>query len=247
MLTRKALDTSPLKNQAPVIAWEHMRQLAEYLWIEENPKNKGSKYNRKQAATMIFITAFSGARWIDAARLKWEDMRVLTREHRKFVQIYIRISKTNIEGTSLEAITLPHLPDSTNCPVKALTRWWIYTGKPTAGFIFPCHKFGLFNYSNYTDGRAAHRNVTAAAEKLGWSVKPFKHTNRKTASVTLAALNVDRLALTRHLRWQPNSPMPDLYIGLYLTNMQNAPASILASNIEQNRLECQRQFALSPK
>ena len=93
-----ALDTSPTKNQAPVIAWKDMCNLAQSLWHIAPKLRKGSLYHRRQASTMIYLTAFSGARWIDVARLQWQDVHVIHKPHRSFVQIYIRISKTNIEG-----------------------------------------------------------------------------------------------------------------------------------------------------
>ena len=126
-------------KKAPQIKWEHMFELAKTLFLTKQPKYKGSMLKRKAAAVGLVISLFSGMRWGDIVKIKWQDLRKFTRDGKQYLVIKLRATKTVWDASLNQPIFLPFLGSKHQfkykCPVYYLKKFWIFLGKPRTNFL----------------------------------------------------------------------------------------------------------------
>ena len=98
--------------------WFH---LAESLFKAKTPNYRFSSFKIK--AAVIYFSTYSGMRWGDLIRLKWQDLQKVVRPHVTFIIIKLKSSKTEWDGATSQAIVLPLLGKNYkwNCPVLYCT------------------------------------------------------------------------------------------------------------------------------
>ena len=213
---RSILDLHPKsQNKTKYLPIKRLKQLGLRLWKSDLKLMSGAK---NRCASMVLLTCWlSGARTIDALRLRWEDLKIVNNSSGKFVVAKIRHSKGNV-GKRPEQLTFLQLDDPEMDIIKRLHRWWKFQGKPVTGHIF-CDKITKVPYQR----AQIVRSMRQMAKKLKWPEEnwPRAHTGRKSVVLLLLKLGVTPQSLRIFLRWGPESQMPAYYqgTGLETTDM----------------------------
>ena len=116
------------------------------------------------------------------------------------VVIVIRRSKTDQERSGYE-IGLPHHPDETICPVRALQRWLDAAGIEKGALFRTFEWSGTRMRSSRIDGKGVARLVKRAAKAAGITADVSGHTLRAgfVTSAAKAGISIDRIAnVSRH-------------------------------------------------
>ena len=217
-----AIETNFKVKKAPTFPWETAKKWAKYLWSKNENSFLKSK-RRKMTCLMIYLTWFGGLRWVDAIRLKWDDVEIIRRQ-KIFVLIKCRITKANVDAHAEHFCTLAtNLERPDDCPVRTLLEYWSFSGRPRAGYFFRTSSEGADLDSTYD-------SLVSAAQKFDKSHKPGKHSGRISCVNTLVALGAKPDAIKKHMNWGPNSEMISHYVSSHLVTLPEAPASILQNN-----------------
>lgn len=211
-------------KSAPVISISEMMSLAKELWNSTNPMQRGSKYKRRAAATAIALATYSGLRWVDVTRLKWEDLQIQRNRENSpiFLRIRLRRNKTTMDNERRLTVTIAATANVSLCPLKYLKKWWHFTGRQLRGYVFPV------NTSTHMLGDQLIYQARKMALRLNWSVLPGKHTCRVSLVVHLFDKGFTIDEICRHFHWAPNSAMPFRYLSDRLEQREGAIAQALA-------------------
>ena len=175
----------------------------------------------------IFLTAKSGARWIDLHRLRWEDLKFKSENGHVIVQAPLRFSKNNLTNNVPQAYqwASSNSENTDDCPWKVFKRWWYWCGKPRKGFVFSdgrgnqlCDKSTI----DFVQRQAKHKL------KLPKHQIPTKHSGRVTYVLTLDKLNVSKRSIIRSMNWRTDT-MINYYMNTRSMCSKGAPALKLAS------------------
>ena len=223
------------KKQAPVIPWNITKRIANCLWRDTSVP-RGSNITtirkRKAAATILLLVATSGGRWVDAHRLKWEDLIFKDDGETKFVQAPLRFSKNNLTNNLPQALSWAKSTSSnpSDCPWTIFQRWWIWCGRPKKGFIFSDRK------GNQLNGNTTIYYVQQQAKKLNLPDHhiPRKHSGRVTMILTLDKLNVNKRTIIRGMNWRTDQ-MINYYMNRRAMCSKGAPSHVL-SKLENGQL-----------
>ena len=228
---------APLKHPQP------LRQAMLNLYYNRIDSRK--KYARKFshlrllrnkiAALQALVTFYSGRRWIDSTRIRWDNMSVLNVTGKISLKFYIACSKAN-QGNRNEGITLMQ-DGSKLCPVRLLIEFWILSGRPKFGFVFPClnpkakfpkfelcdqwlsrrcpgHRLGkkIYTCNGEIDGNSSFGVYRRAIKSLGYRNLPTKNSFRRLVTIMSHKLDLTRDQITTTLGWKYDSPMPNHYL-----------------------------------
>ena len=215
----------PTKH-APIIKIDKMIDLARQLWDAKFPRNLGSLNKRRMAALQIMICCFSGARWVDCCRIAWNRLNINKFSHGTFVQFHLPFSKADIGNSNSKIITISSTSDPRKCPVEFLKKFWIFKGKPTAGFIFSVK-------NTHINGNCTYYQMQTFAKKLNWTVLPTKHSLRVAFCVFLSLNNVPREKIIQALNWKFDTTMIQRYVAWHTAQAPDAPAALIARELDK--------------
>lgn len=216
-------------KQAPFITTVRALQIANALWQDDKiSRGVGWKAirTRKRASTALVLAAYTGGRWIDIHRLKWEDLKISKTPTKTFLIAEMRMSKNNLCNEVPQRLSWARSPDtdSPDNPINWLMKYWETEGKPKKGFIFrpdidtPIEKWG----------NATIKQVQKAAKNLKVPEIPTKHSPRVTMAVTLFNMGVKKSRINRFMNWK-TSQMQERYINTRDAQLSGAPAHRLSS------------------
>ena len=226
-------------RQAPVIPIPKLMQLAWALWYPQEKVQKGSLYKRRAGATILAICAFTGNRWIDTCRLKWEDLKLEKSNGLWFAFFKMRVSKTTFGSRRPIWCSMYETTTKRQCPIEMLVMWWRFTGQKQAGFLFP-------NHATHDNGDGPYNQVRTVATKLASELQlaqaPSKHTPRNTLVATMFHLGFSLDAIRRKFNWVTDSDMPHHYLSFKLDKVPSAIARTLSLTVHFNALEFQNEL-----
>lgn len=226
-----------MSKSAPIIPIPTMMELAWRLWQATTPVQRGSSYRRKAAATAIAISCFTGNRWGDTTRLKWQDLR-LSKDPQSgliFIFFHMRVTKTGNTGTAPIWASMYQNKTYKMCPYELLHCWWRYTGRKQSGFLFP-------QGDTCMDSEKLFYPVRRMAIKLNMDPAPQKHTARNTLVATLFAMKVPLEEIRRRFNWTSTSEMPFRYVRHHLDRLPQSVSYGLAQRLQNNDLPAQDNF-----
>ena len=240
-----------------------IRKLIRELWFRTHtrakrptPISREKMVRRRMTAIMTLIVSVTGRRWIDIARLRWEFAKIHHLKHATLIKIGIFISKPNKKGRRNESITL--IKDETDlCPITLLLKYWVISGKPKTGWIFPCvHKSRIYKtnslYDEWNayccvpghkqgskrleclgeiDGDTSETLMKRTAIKVGFLSPPTKHTFRRTLVVMALKLGIPRDRINEHFGWNFDSKMIAHYVQDHLGTEQNGLPNLISKNM----------------
>ena len=252
-------------NHAPLKRPEPLRQamLNLYYRTKNSDKRFAKRFSTKRllrnkiAALQALATFWSARRWIDCSRLRWDNMVVIKVAGKISLKFFIACSKAN-QGNRNEGITM--MQDGSNlCPVRLFIEFWILSGRPKYGFVFPCmhkkakypsfelcdqwlskrcpgHKLGKKKYTcnGEINGESSFGVFAREAEKLGFTELPTKNTFRRVGCIMAHQLNLTRQQITTTLGWKHDSDMPNHYLQDELATAKSGLAYKLAEKIRNN-------------
>lgn len=213
---------------APCVPIPTLMMLAWKLWDAKTPVQTGAIFNRRAAATALAICTYTGNRWIDTIRLRWEDMTISqdSEDEKKFIFFKLRITKSTDAG--LRPIWASMYENGVNgmCPFELLSKWWIFTGKKKHGFMF-------FENRSFMNGTAVFYQVKSLAVRLQLDPVPRKHSPRNTLVATLFQMGFSLEEIRRRFNWTITSEMPIHYLKYRLDKLPNSVAAKLAQMTKQ--------------
>ena len=232
-------------KQAPFITTVRALQIAHNLWNDDIVRRgRGPRAIRtgRRAATALVLAAYSGGRWIDLHRLKWEDLRKTKTPTQTFLIAEMRMSKNNTCNEVPQRLSWArsHETDSPDNPINWLLKYWEYEGKPRTGFIFkPDIETAIEKW-----GDATIKQVRNAAKRLNIpeSEIPSKHSARVTMAVTLFNMGVKKSRINRFMNWK-TSQMQERYINTRDSQLPGAPAHRL-STISSASLQAVQKYLI---
>ena len=218
-------------KQAPFITTIRALEIANALWNDNQVRRgRGLRAIRtgKRAATALVMAAYSGGRWIDIHRLKWEDLRTTKTPSQTFLIAEMRMSKNNTCNEVPQRLSWArsHETDSPDNPINWLLKFWEYEEKPRKGFIFkpdidtPIEKWG--------DATIKQVRNMAGRLRIPKPELPTKHSTRVTMAVTLFNMGVKKNRINRFMNWK-TSQMQERYINTRDAQLSGAPAHRLAT------------------
>ena len=178
-------------------------------------------------------------------------------KHRVKFKFALPGSKANAKGKRNEGVSLVQ-DFSDLCPVKLLTIYWIISGKPKFGFVFPCiHKSAVFTtdcvdtWESYRckghksgtkvrpclgqiDGNATWVTFRTAAKMAGCRVIPKRNSFRRLGCIIAHKFGLSRDQITTTFGWRFDSVMPNHYLQDELSLDQNSFATKLAESIQKD-------------
>ena len=216
-------------KQANFISTPLAIKIATILWTDSIPRKRHGERTRKKAAAAIMMAAFSGGRWIDIHRLRWEDLKKSRTSTMLFITAEMRMSKNNLCNEVPQRLTWarPLNDESTDNPITWIHRLWVYQGKPRMGFMFPPER-PTTPIERWGDATLKQVRNTADGLNIPKSELPSKHSARVTMSVTLFNMGVSEHRLNRFMNWK-TSRMQERYINTRDSKLPGAPAHQLAS------------------
>ena len=233
-------------KQAPFITTIMALKIANILWTDDKiSRGKGWKAirTRKRAATALVLAAYTGGRWVDIHRLKWEDLRTSKTPSQTFLTAEMRMSKNNLCNEVPQRLTWARSSDtdSPDNPINWLLKYWESEGKPKKGFIFqpdndttPIEKWG--------DATIKQVRRVAKELKMPKSERPGKHSPRVTMAVTLFNLGVKKSRINRFMNWK-TPQMQERYINTRDAQLSGAPAHRLAT-ISTTKLQTVQKYLI---
>ena len=252
-------------NCATIKRPEPLRQAIFNLYY--NVKNSQKKYAKRFSVSRILrnkITALhalacfcAARRWIDITRIRWDNMEITDISGVISLKFFIACSKSN-QGTRNEGITLME-DGSKLCPVRLFTEFWILSGRPKYGFVFPClhakakypdheicdqwlskrcpgHKLGhkKFTCNGEINGDVTYRVYLNETRKLGFTKLPSKNTFRRLGCIMSHQLELSRDQITTTFGWKYDSVMPNHYLQDQMSTSKNGLAYKLAEKIRND-------------
>ena len=250
---------APLKRPEPL----RQAMLDLYYKVKDSSKKYGKKFSNlrilrnKITALQALVTFWSSRRWIDSTRIRWDNMEVLNIAGTISLKFFIACSKAN-HGNRNEGITL--MQDGSDlCPVRLFVEFWILSGRPKYGFVFPCihpkakfppselcdqwlsrrcpgHKLGSkkFTCNGEIDGVASFGVFARTARRLGFRELPTKNTFRRMGCIMAHKLNLTRHQITTTLGWKHDSDMPNHYLQDEMATDKSGLAYKLSQKIRSN-------------
>ena len=226
-------------RQAPVIQIPKLMKLAWVMWFPEAKPQRGSLYKRRAGATILALCTFTGNRWIDTCRLKWDDIKLEKSNGLWFAFFRMRISKTTFGSRRPIWCSMYATNIKGCCPVEMLVMWWKFSGRKRSGFLFPDH-------ATYDDGDGPYNQVKAVAlryaNKLQLAHVPSKHSPRNTLVATMFHLGFSLDAIRRKFNWVTTSDMPHHYLSFKLDKVPTAIARTLSMSLQTNTLQFQNDL-----
>ena len=216
-------------KQANFISTPLAIKIATILWTEDHPRRRRGDKTRKKAATALMMAAFTGGRWIDIHRLKWEDLKKSRTSTILFISAEMRLSKNNLRNEVPQRLTWarPLNDESLDNPITWIQRLWVYQGRPRSGFIFqpenpstPIERWG--------DATIKQVRRIASFLNVPKSELPSMHSTRVTMAVTLFNMGTKKHRLNRFMNWK-TSRMQERYINTRDSQLAGAPAHQLAT------------------
>lgn len=252
-------------NCAPIKRPEPLRQAIYNLYY--NVKNSDKKYAKPFSVSRILRNKISALhalgcfcaarRWIDLTRIRWDNLEITNISGVISLKFFIACSKSN-QGTRNEGITLME-DGSALCPVRLFTEFWIQSGRPKFGFVFPClhsrakypdheicdqwlskrcsgHKLGskVFTCNGEINGDVTYGVFLRETQKLGFTRLPSKNTFRRLGCIMSHKLELTRDQITTTLGWKYDSVMPNHYLQDQLSTSKDGLAYKLAQKIRNN-------------
>ena len=251
-------------NHAPVRCPLKLREAMYNLYYNTRSGKRYSKrfshdrILRNKITALHALCAFiSQRRWIDITRIRWDNMIVIRTNGLVTLKFFIACSKAN-HGVRNEGITL--MEDSSDlCPVRLITEYWINSGKPKFGFVFPClhkkakypefelcdqwlskrckgHKLGpkVFSCNGEINGDVTYRVYLQETKRLGFDGLPSKNTFRRLGCIMAHKLELTRDQITTTMGWKHDSAMPNHYLQDQLSVDKTGLAFKLAEKIRNN-------------
>ena len=218
-------------KQAPFITTIRALQIANALWDDESRGPGISDFTirtRKRAALALILAAYSGGRWIDIHRLKWEDLQKSKTSTMTFIMAEMRMSKNNLCNEVPQRLVWARTKytDSPDNPISWLKKYWVREGKPRKGFIFD-PKQGQTQIKNWGNATILHVQRQAKRLNIPKSEIPTKHSARVTMAVTLFNMGTNENRINRFLNWK-TPRMQERYINTRDSQLSGAPAHRLA-------------------
>ena len=213
-------------KQANFISTPVAIKIATKLWTN---RRKHGESTKKKAAVALMMASFTGGRWVDIHRLRWEDLRKSRTSTMLFITAEMRLSKNNLLNDVPQRLTWARSlnDESVDNPITWIHRLWVYQGKPKSGFMFkaPGHTTPIERW-----GDSTIKQVIGAAEELNIpsSELPSKHSPRVTMAVTLFNMGTKKHRINRFMNWK-TSRMQERYINTRDSQLPGAPAHQLAT------------------
>ena len=247
---------------APTVDPVKLRSAIRHLYYDKKSK-QGNHFNterifrNKISAMHALFCSVTGRRWIDITRIRWDAFRVQNRLDRIKIKFALAGSKANPKGKRNEGVTLVQ-DFSDLCPVKLLIEYWIITGRPKFGFVFPCvHKKVTFTldcvdtWESYRcnghkagskmrpclgqlNGDVSWNVFRSAAIEAGCKVIPKRHTFRRLGCIIAHKFGMTRDQITTTFGWRFDSVMPNHYLQDELALDNNGFATKLAVSIQKD-------------
>ena len=252
-------------NHAPLKRPEPLRQAMINLYYNtiDHSKRFAKKFPTKRllrnkiTALQAIATFSSGRRWIDCTRIRWDNMAVLKIAGKVSLKFFIACSKAN-QGNRNEGITLMQ-DGSKLCPVRLFIEYWILSGRPKFGFVFPClhksakfpafelcdqwlsrrcsgHKLGGKKYTcnGEINGDTSFGVFARETRRLGFKELPTKNTFRRMGCIMAHKLQLTRHQITTTLGWKHDSDMPNHYLQDELSTSKDGLAYKLSEQIRNS-------------
>ena len=139
LATSIALSKNYSVRRAPRAKYMQIIELAKYLWLKQKPTYKNSLIKRRRASTMLILALVSGSRWIDVSRLFWDDLIAVVQPNYTVIMFPMRILKSDPWSKADDLRTFARVKNNYwACPVAAISRFWMFMGRPSKGPVFPC-------------------------------------------------------------------------------------------------------------
>ena len=181
------------------------------------------------AAIHLILAISTGGRWVDVSRIKWDRLSVRVKKDRTFIRFHLPFIKTDLFNNDSRSLTIcSNRVIPRYCPVRMLVKYWQYLGRPTNGFVFPK------NASEPINGDVTYHQIKKFCLKFGLQL-PTKHTPRTSFVALLGSKNLDRERLTEALNWRHDSVMVARYLNWHLSEQDDSPAVVFASEFEQKQ------------
>ena len=254
-------------RHAPLKSPLMLREVIYRLYFNRKSSFKNAKkfsiqklHRNKIAALMALFCSISCRRWIDICRIRWDNLEFCSVNGIIAAKFFISCSKKNL-GDRNEGITLIK-DDSELCPIKLLIQFWILSGRPKIGFVFPCvhktrhfptnilcdqwlsrrckgHRMGpkIFSCNGEINGETSFRIFSAEAAKCGFKKPPTKNTFRRLGVIMAHKLNLSRDQITQTFGWKHDSDMPWHYLQDELSISREGLAFKLSEKIRQNQFD----------
>ena len=214
-------------------------------------------FKNKISALHALLCSVTGRRWIDISRIRWESLKMINHQNRVKFKFALPGSKANSKGKRNEGVSLVQ-DFSDLCPVHLMTVYWIITGRPKFGFVFPCiHKKAKFTadcvdtWESYrckghragkkirpclgqVDGEVTWKAFRYAAKSVGCKVLPGRNSFRRLGCIIAHKFGLTRDQITTTFGWRFDSVMPNHYLQDELSLDQNAFATKLAESIQKD-------------
>ena len=134
-IRRISMEKNLKVKRAPVVELSKLFALASRLWNTKF-KNSIKAFKCKAGATILTFCVVSGARWINATRLFWEDLIVQYNGDKIFLAWPLRLSKANDMNLQDDYRVIANTKGNC-CSVTKMINWWVYQGCRTSGPVFP--------------------------------------------------------------------------------------------------------------
>ena len=231
------LDNDLSIKQAPVVPIELLMELAWKLWSPETTEKvqRGSLYKRRAAATILALCTFTGNRWIDSCRLRWEDLKMEKEQGLWFVFFKMRVNKTTFSKRRPIWCSLYATDEQGLCAVELLLLWWEFSGCKQHGFLFP-------DRDSHDNGDAPFHQMRKIAKSMRLAVLPSRHTPRNTLVASMFQLGYGLDAIRRKFNWVVTSEMPHHYLSYKLDKIPTSIARTLALSLKSKDLDFQNDF-----
>ena len=247
---------------APTVDPVKLRQAIRNLFYNQKSE-KGIRFSHarlfrnKISALHALLCSVTGRRWVDISRIRWESLAMINSRNRVKFKFALPGSKANAKGKRNEGVSLVQ-DFSDLCPIRLMVIYWIITGRPKFGFVFPCvHKKAVFT-KDFVDTWESFRckghragakirpclgqvngDVTwitykTAAKAVGCKVMPKRHTFRRLGCIIAHKFGLTRDQITTTFGWRFDSVMPNHYLQDELALDQNAFATKLAESIQKD-------------
>lgn len=224
-------------KSAPVVQIPILMAIAKRLWSAPLTNRRQAQYKKRAAATALAICCFTGNRWIDTMRLKWNDIQMSLNDEKDliFVLFGMRITKTSNTGKKPIWCSMYQNKVDGLCPFVLLQRWWVFTGRKQQGFLFP-------KGSTHADGTILFYQIQCEADAMNLPLRPTKHTPRNTLVATLFSMGVSLEEIRRRFNWCTHSEMPFRYVKHRLDKLPTAVSFSLAHEAQHNAFSVQDDF-----